>query len=438
MQRETVKVRALPKQATFLRSTARELLLSGGYGCGKSIALAIKLAMRATVLGSRELLVRKFFSTLNRSTLSTLLEGDGDTPPVLPAGTYRHNKTAHEIRVNGGGSIIYLGCDDAVKLGSINATGAAIDEAAELTHADMVMIRGRVRSRIKGLNPQIYMATNPGGPLHHLAKRFGLDGEREPTRNTEAIMMRTDENPHLPEEYVTDLSSLVGAERARVFEGKWVSAEGLVYPGFDYSRMVRYRPTPAEGWQKVVIGQDAGFNDPDALLVVCKDHAGRLHVGEEFCASGQLIDAIVTEDERLYHVHRPSAIAVDPSAARLRETLHQKGLPVVKAENPILDGIRAVQRYMTTDGDGEPMFTVDPSCTNTIKELTTYAWDTRRSGETKDVPQDKFNHCCDALRYAVMEMDGHMAFIGIVAEPLDDDGWGHLDGWRSSSPARVW
>lgn len=422
----------------FIASPAREMIASGGYGSGKSLALALKLAMRASVPGAHELLIRKWNVTLHKSTLRTLLEGDGDTPPVLPHGTYRHNKVEQQVHINKGGTISYLGTDQAEKLGSINATGAAIDEAAELSQADYLMIRGRCRSRAEGLANQVYMATNPKGPRHFLAIRFGLDGQSTPAPNSEALFMATDENPYLPTDYIADLSSLTGTDRKRCFEGRWVQAEGLVYSQFDSARMIRRRESQ---WQQIVVGQDAGFNDPDVMLVICKDGDGRVHVAAEWCMSGQLMDAVVEQAHRFREQFNVSKFAVDPSAARLRETLTQAGLQVEKAENAILDGIRAVQRYMVIDGTGEPMFTVDPSCEHLIRELESYAWHADRA----DVPIDKFNHCCDAMRYGVMAMDhpGGNAWCGVVDVGNDDDDdddsrsiYGRLaQGWADTGQA---
>ena len=121
-----------------------------------------------------------------------------------------------------------------------------------------------------------------------------------------------------------------------------------------------------------------------------------------------------------------SRFAVDPSAARLRETMIQRGLDAVRAENPILDGIRVVQRHMTIDGEGTPQFTVDPVCVNLIKELESYAWRADRA----DTPVDKFNHCADGLRYGVMCLEKRFEIgvvMGGVREDEEDDGWD--EGW---------
>ncbi|MEM6504799.1 MAG: phage terminase large subunit [Planctomycetota bacterium] len=424
----TTTFHALPKQLAFINSEHRETMLCGGLGSGKSLALCLRLAMRASVKGARELLIRKTNAAIGRSILHTLLRGDGQTPPVLPAGAYDHAKTEQTIRIKGGGEIVYSGVDDPQRLGSVNATGAAVEEAVELAEQDYRMVRGRVRVELPGLKPSIYLATNPGGPTHHLAKRFGLDEQSKPEPGCIALTVATDENPHLPTEYVQDIGRLAGADRGRFFEGRWVKAEGLVYPGFDTNTMVQHRD---EQWAQVVVGQDAGFNDPDALLVVCRDHAGRVHVADEFCGSGLLTDQVVEEAHKLRERYGASIFAVDPSAARLRAELEQAELPVVKAENAVLDGIRAVQRYMMTEGDGTPRFTVEPHSVHLLRELASYAWHPDRT----DVPIDRNNHLADALRYGVCQLDGFARSVyigGSMLEEDDDDHETYSDAWHAA------
>ena len=431
----TITVTALEKQLQFIQSPIRETLGSGGYGSGKSMALALRCAMRATVPGARELLVRKWFSTLGRSTLSTLLQGDGHNPPALPPGCYTHNKTEHTIKIHGGGEIRYLGCDERQKLGSINSTGCGIDELAELTYQDYVMCRSRCRSVVDGLQSAVYAVTNPSGPLHWAAKHWGLDGATTPAKGTDTITMRTPDNVYLPREYVDELSRLVGADRARCFEGRWVQAEGLVYPDFDHNVMIR---SHTGEWSRVVCGVDCGVNDPDVLLPVARDEAGRVHILDEFCKSHQSIDGTIDQAVTFKDRYGVDVFAVDPSAARMREAMEARGLYVVKAKNAILDGIRCVQRTMTIDGDGTPNFIVDPICQNLIRELGSYAWQTGKVAEPTDKPIDAFNHSLDALRYAACELDESTSPpIDFHITGKDEDDEGRVT-WNSIQNERVW
>ena len=121
-----LKVQLLPKQLLFMEDMhTRHLLYSGAFAAAKSRALCWKLFVRASRKGAVEFLCRKTLVSLKKSTLKTLLEPDGDLPPVLEPGTYTHNKSEGIIRINGGGQIMYFGLDDPNKLGSVNGTGPA-------------------------------------------------------------------------------------------------------------------------------------------------------------------------------------------------------------------------------------------------------------------------------------------------------------------------
>ncbi len=163
--------------------------------------------------------------SLKATTLRTLLEPDGNLPPVLPRGTYEHNKSEKTIRVAGGGTLFYFGigdADDYTKIGSLNLSGCAIDEAVELREEDWTMLRGRVRLDVGGLPMQIYGACNPGPPSHFLAKRFGLAGGYEAAKNCESFTTKSLDNVFLPQAYVEDLLTLTGTAKARYVLGAWV------------------------------------------------------------------------------------------------------------------------------------------------------------------------------------------------------------------------
>ena len=92
MQAITDDLELLPKQLRFVASDARELLFSGGLGCGKTLALCVRLAQRACIPGAREGLFRKSLVMLRPTALDMLLhptsvhgrEGlEGDRPVVV-------------------------------------------------------------------------------------------------------------------------------------------------------------------------------------------------------------------------------------------------------------------------------------------------------------------------------------------------------------------
>lgn len=442
MQARTIDIMALPKQIEFLKANEREVLYSGAFGAGKSRAVCLKLVMRAAVPGAREGLCRKHLVTLKATTLKTLLERDGKLAPVLPQGTYTHNKSDKVIRIQGGGEIQYFGLDEPDKIGSYNLTGCGVDEAIELAEGDWRQIRGRCRVVVDGLSNQVYGACNPGPPSHFLAERFGLAEGHKSKPNCRPIQTASADNHFLPPDYLADLDTFTGLAKSRYVEGKWVGSEGMVYDRWDRLTFVQEREGP---WQRIIVGQDEGYTNPAVLLVVGEDSDGRLHVIREWYKPRQLETAVIEEAKRLNDDYAPEAFVVDPSAAKLRARMESENLYVVPAENDVFAGIQAVQRRLVVAGDGDPRLTVDPSCENLIREFETYEWKTG-----KDQPRKENDHAADALRYIVAYVDGLNANGGlefrILGERHDarqpalvnersDIGWTSFDsfgdrGWR--------
>lgn len=402
----------LPKQRRFIASSTREVLYSGAFGAGKTRSLCYKLALRASVPGAREAVVRKELSSLKATTLKTLLEPEGELPPVLPKKSYAWNKTDRTIRIHGGGEIVYLGFDDPESIGSYNLSGAAVDELVQLTHEDYTQLRGRIRLRVPApaghplaeLDPragahvlanQIYGACNPGPPTHWAAARFGLAGGAEAAKNCEAIATNALENWFLPAAYVRDLETLQGVARKRYLLGIWAGAEGLVYDGWNREVGVQRRDGP---WERTIIGVDDGYTNPCAIGVWCVDGDGRMHRRAEHYERGMLNRRKVEVVVALGGMDA-EAVVVDPAAAELRAELRNAGLPVVEAKNDVWDGIQIVQQRLALAGDGLSRLTVDPSCEHWLREIESYEWRKSRDGQPVDEPVKAHDHAMDETRY---------------------------------------
>ena len=428
-----VDIEVLPKQRRFINAVEREVLYSGAFGAGKSRSICLKVAIRASTPGAREGLCRKHLVTLKATTLKTLLERDGELPPVLPPGTYTHNKNERVIRINGGGEIQYFGLDDPDKIGSYNLTGCGVDEAVEVSEKDWTQLRGRIRVKVGGLPNQLYGACNPGPPSHFLAKRFGLAQGHHIAPNCLAIQTKSTDNIFLPHDYIEDLKSFKGLARKRYVDGLWVGSDGLVYDLWDRNKFVASRSGP---WKRVVVGQDEGYTNPAVMLVGCLDGDGRLHIAREWYHSKKLERDVIDQAKALRDDFEAEAFVVDPSAAKLIAAMENEGLNVVRANNDVFGGIQAVQQRLDIAGDGRPRITVDPTCENTIREFETYEWKKNKKDDNpKDEPVKENDHAMDALRYMVMEIDGGVAvtFEALGQDvPLHEDDYDEDDeGWTT-------
>lgn len=277
------RIALTPKQFDFVNDrTSWEIMYSGAFRAGKSRALCVRAMTLARHPRSKVGMARKTLKSFRDTTLRTLLEPDGDLPPVLPEGSYSHNKNDCRIRLHSGGVIDYFGCEDAEGLGSLFFSDLCLDEAIQFSKKEYDWLIGRYTvsySQAIG-NPfvgpgsgkvpserhtnTLAIATNPGDPSHFLYDRFFVKrNERRRVIHTASY-----ENTYLSPQTIESLSELTGVSRERYYEGRWVSFDGsLVVPGlrecvvagvpFDVSRI-----DPRER----VGGIDFGFNDPTAIL----------------------------------------------------------------------------------------------------------------------------------------------------------------------------
>jgi PBSX family phage terminase large subunit len=349
--------------------------------------------------------------TLKASTLRTLLEPDGTAPPVLPAGSYQHNKSEKVIRIKGGGEIVYFGLDDPQKIGSYNLTGCAIDEAVELTLVDWHMLIGRIRLDV-GVPNSLYAVCNPGAPSHWLAERFGLALGHVAKDGCEVIHTRTTDNEFLPDSYVESLTTLGGVAYRRFVMGEWCAADGLVYDQWDRAAHSQERDGEVSNY---VVGIDVGYRNPTAMLLIGRDNDDRLHVEREWYRTQQLEADTIAKVKEWNERFEPEAFVVDPSAAGFIEALRAEGIFVVPANNAVFDGIQRVQGNLRVQADG-PSLTVDPRCENLIREFESYEWLKSSAGLT-DKPRKENDHAMDSLRYALMYLGG--LGIGVTLEVFD-------------------
>lgn len=416
-------VTLLHKQAEFVRSCAERVIYSGAFGAGKSFAIAAKCLRRASHPNAREGLCRKHRVQLKQTTLKTLIEGDGDYPPLLPMGTYDHNKTEGIIKIHGGGEILYFGMDEVSgtgqsKIGSYNLTGCGIDEWVELTENDTIYLDGRARVQVKGLVNQLYGGCNPGQPSHYLARDFGLALGHKGVEQYHAIRTKTSDNTHLPQSYIDRMSRMTGIAYKRFFLGEWVGSEGAVYDTWD--RNTHVKESDGAAVQRRIIGVDDGYTNPFAVVVCDVDGDGRVHVSDEYYKRNMSVNQKVDTVLRLSG-EATECVVVDPSAAQLIAELRGAGIHTVgerrgvldrgtgKRETPVFSGIMRVHQRLRVAGDGEPRLTVSPSCEELIREFESYEWKENRQAtgtdKLKDEPVKEHDHALDALRYVITYID---------------------------------
>jgi phage terminase large subunit len=321
--------------------------------------------------------------------------------------------------------IVVGGMDKPDKILSTEYDLAYINEATELTLNDWESLSGRMRNGVMPYQ-QIMADCNPSTPSHWLYQRvksglttiFYSTHKDNPAYWDEKIEQWT----AIGKRYLERLGKLTGIRRARFFEGKWVSAEGVIYTDWDPSIHVIDRFDIPKAWDRYWV-IDFGYTHPFVWQAWAQDPDGRLYRYREIYMTQRLVeDHAVKIMEITKGEPEPVEIITDHDAED-RATFERKtGKRTMAAKKDVSPGIQATAERMRLAGDGKPrifflrdsLVEVDielsesglPTCTE--DEMDSYVWDTRTTVK-KEQPLKENDHGCDTTRYMVARFDlGHV------------------------------
>ena len=399
------------QQRSFFDSEAPEILYSGAFRAGKSrigCEKAYWLAQRYP--GIPIGIFRKTAASLAASTERTLLHD------VIPRHQIaRSNRTERWYELPNGSRIWLFGLDpDPItglpsKVGSVELGWAFVDEAAECSESDWIMVKGRLSWPGIGFH-QIAAATNPASPKHWLKVRF-----TPPTESRVYLHASTFDNPLLPADYTADADAARDDYfKRRYIMGEWVGAEGVIWQLADDAI------TPNAGpFKRVIAGIDWGFVHAFACEVVGQTGTGALAVIDEMYERGETIDRIIPALRFMADRHKVETFYADPSEPAYILQCQRAGLPVVEARNDVAPGIGAVSMALSKG------MTVDPHCRGLLGEIPGYTWAPNKAGGFHEKPIDINDDACDALRYAVVAL----------TPDLEENPWAALVGQRVGAVA---
>lgn len=384
-----------PKQVDFMRLVVtnklkRINLLHGAVRSGKTYISLAGWAMWVAQMPitGQYLMCAKSLTTLKRNCLTLLQDLVGEA-------NFRYSLNAKEGRLFG--RLIQLeGANDAraeAKIRGMTLQGAYCDELTLFPEEFFTMLL----SRLSMPNALLMATTNPDAPRHWLKVGY-ID------RADELDMLQwsfsIDENTFLTRDYIENLKrEYVGVYYDRFILGKWVKAEGLIYPFFDDSCCTDeiIQPNTA-GWFFYVSCDYGTLNPCSMQLWAVNEREERAIILDEYYYSGrgqykQKTDAEYYKDlERLTNGYRIEAIVIDPSAASMiAEIRSHDRFDVRRANNDVVEGIRRTGVYLK---DGK--IKVNRRCKNAIDEFGMYVWDEKSN---TDRPIKENDHAMDSIRY---------------------------------------
>ena len=274
----------------------------------------------------------------------------------------------------------------AALIQGITFAGILLDETALMPRS--FVEQACARCSVAG--SRLWFNCNPEGPEHWFYKSWILEAEK---RNCLRLQFTMEDNPSLTEAIRERYRRLyTGVFYQRYILGQWVQAEGRVYDFFTPD-MLRSAPEGCQDWH---ISCDYGTVNPTSMGLWGRKGESWYRVAEFYFDSrrekrqmtdGEYADAL----EALAGGRRLRGVIVDPSAASFIEVLRRRGIPVRKAKNDVLSGIR-----LTSDCLKSGKLVICDTCPDCIRELGEYLWE---PGGGKDRVRKEHDHAMDDMRY---------------------------------------
>lgn len=412
--------------AQFWEYGGHESMMAGPYETGKTFATLLKLhTLLSVVPNARALMVRKTYKSTKDSAVVTyekkilLLPPDHPESPIMKYGG--HSPEFYEYP--NGARLIVGGMDNPDKFLSAEYDYIYVNQAEELLLDDWEKLTGRATGRAGNTKtPQVFGDCNPGPPTHWIKQRPSL----------KVFESRHQDNPtlHDGEDWTEQgrrtlavLDRLTGVRRKRGRDGLWVAAEGQVYEFDPAIHEIDPFPIP-EHWRKFC-AIDFGYTNPFVCQWWAVDEDGRMYLYREIYMSQRTVGRHSGQIKALSEGETIETCVTDHDAED-NATLNENQIYTTLADKRIKYGIERVEDRLAKAGDGKPriffmrdaLVEVDAVLRDehkpagTVEEFSSYVWPQAASGRTvKEIPVDRDNHGMDAMRYAVMYVDGYVPLL---------------------------
>lgn len=427
--RQQVKISdiVIPKYLPiFNNRTVKHIILTSGRAGTKSSYAAIRTDYQivSDAHGSAVVL-RKHHNKLRKTVYKEMLRGINRLQ--IPKNRFLITKSPMEITYRKYGTTIYFsgsdGIDDTkgiidedkpIKLVVLDELTEFFDDGEgedELSNIEATFVRGNSSGfqMIYLYNPP----KNPNAAINQWCKKM----EQRP----DCIHIHTDYRD-VPVEWLgRDLIASAEAMKEAdpkmyrwVWLGEAVGVDELIY--YMYGNRHRQKPDPDRRYDRIYIGGDYGQQNATTFQAFGLDMYRKKFPGLDECyhsgresgyqkSPSEYANDLVEFLENLHEQYdnRAFYIFLDPSAKGLAEEIKRATRPLGysvfmrDAENDVALGISRVQKTMTFD-----ILSISPKQENADREFGTYEYDKKSIERGKEVPVKIDDHCCDAIRYAVM------------------------------------
>lgn len=268
-----------------------------------------------------------------------------------------------------------------------------MEEASEFTLNDYTQLTLRLRERKHKLK-QIFLMFNPVSKLNWVYKYFFEHGK--PMKGVLIRQSSYKDNKFLDDMTRENLEMLATRNPAyyKIYAlGEFATLDKLVFPKYE-KRIISDKEV---GHLPSYFGLDFGYvNDPSAFIHVKIDSDNKkLYVMSEYVKKGMLNNEIAQVINDLgYSKEKITADSAEQkSIMEIKANGIDRIVPAMKGKDSVMAGIQFISQFDIV---------IDERCYKTIEEFDNYTWKKdKNTDEYYNEPVDTYNHCIDALRYAV-------------------------------------
>tara|TARA_R100001440_G_scaffold75750_1_gene104017 strand:- start:23905 stop:25071 length:1167 start_codon:yes stop_codon:yes gene_type:complete len=357
---------------------SRKRIVQGGTSAGKTFGIIPLLIDKAIKKPQTEIsIVSESIPHLRRGALKDFLK--------IMIMTQRYNdsqfnKSILKYTFTNGSYIEFFSIESADKLRGARRNILYVNEANNIPFDAYNQLAIRTSGTI-------WLDFNP-------TSSFWVHTELQNSDDTDFIKLTYKDNEALSETIIKDIEQAKAkASKSTYWKNWWTvyglgeigSLEGACIPDWKQIEL------PNEA-RLLCYGMDWGYsNDPTTLIAMYKYN--NAFIFDEVIYKKGMLNTEISKLLKTYNVD--NIIYADSAEPKSIAELNSYGhtvLPCLKGKDSIVYGINLINQneiYITTRS------------VNTIKELQNYIWLKTKDGESLNKPIDAYNHCIDAMRYAI-------------------------------------
>lgn len=401
-------------------------MLSGPSETGKTVtALALVDTLARQYPGLQGAIVRKqrvdMDGTVLQSFKADVLGKESDV--------HAHGGEKVEWYDYPNGSRVWVGgMDRPGKVLSSQRDIIYVNQAEEIDNSDWETLSTRTTGRSGNMRDANGIAhamligdCNPSSPNHWVwAKHLGGQLKFVESRHVDNPRLYDQATGLITEQgkiTIARLEALTGYRRSRLYEGKWVQSEGIVFDTWLDSENVTELAVYEKGAGPCFLFLDDGYSagsapdtrgrdphtgqyvadaHPRVLLLAQEKPDGHLDVFYESTACLKLSDdhlgeLLATIQENGWDM--PQYAVHGPGQAEIRGRLFAAGIAPRQSMARVDESIKEMQSWIGADKNGWRRLRVNPACKNLRAEAVSYAYE-----PGSDKPVKAFDHSLDAVR----------------------------------------